>query len=104
MDEKGSCRDDDSDAVWMVSIGDGDNDVTQRLSDCGGGDDVAKYELWTEDEISADEADSVKANKSEDSFSVDEPLAEDLGDEPMSTFMAAMLINPSIFSSSETEL
>ena len=104
MDEKGSCRDDDSDAVWMVSIGDGNNDVTQRLSDCGGGDDVAKYELWMEDEIAADEADSVKANKSVDSFSVDEPLVEDLGDEPMSTFMAVTLANPSIFSSSETKL
>ena len=29
VDEKGSCHDDDSDAVWMVSIGDGDNDVTR---------------------------------------------------------------------------
>ena len=40
-----------------------------------------------EDEIAVDEADSVKANESEDSFSVDEQLAEDLGDEPMSTFV-----------------
>ena len=104
VDEKVSRHDDDSDAVWMVSIGDGDNDITQWLSNCGGNDDVAKYELWMEDEIAADEADNVEANESGDSFSVDELLTEDLGNEPMSTFVAATLTNPSILSSSETEL
>ena len=74
------------------------------MSDCGGGDDVAKDELWTEDEIAADEADNVEVNESGDSFSVDEPLVQDLGDEPMSTFVAAMLTNPTIFLSLETEL
>ena len=104
VDEKGSHHDDDSDAVWMVSIGDGNNDVTQWLSDCGGRNDVAKYELWMEDEITADGANNMEANESVDSFSVDELLVEDLGDEPMGIFMAATLTNPSILSSSETEL
>ena len=163
VDEKESCCDDDSDAVWMAMAGDGD-DVN-----CGGSD--AKYELWTEDEIIADEsdkqastinvdhspvltepehsdfdvsdlfsdtlvsdnayvdllpdltsisdpfdgnveevesgsgeADSMELNKSWDSLSVDEPLVEDLGDEPISTFVAVTLANPSISSSLETEL
>src|ERR1700678_1674953 len=177
VDEKESRRDDDSDAVWMaLAASDGDVDVTRWVMDCGGGDGVAEYELWTEDEIAADEfdeqastvdidyspmstgsensehsifdvsdlvlgpsntsvddeayadslpdlisisdsldsniegvennrgAESVDANESGDSLSVDEPLMEDLGDEPISTFMAATLANPSISSSSETEL
>ena len=163
VDEKENCHDDDSDAVWMVMAGDGD-DVN-----CGGSN--AKYELWTEDEIIADEsnkqastinvdhslvstesehsdfdvsdlfsdtsvsdnayvnslpdltsisdpfdgnveevksgsgeADSMELNESWDLLSVDKPLVEDLGDEPISTFVAATLANPSISSFSETEL
>lgn len=47
-------RDDDSDAVWMaLTASDGDVDVTRWVMDCGGGDGVAEYELWTEDEIAA---------------------------------------------------
>jgi hypothetical protein len=55
-------------------------------------------------ESGSGEVDSVELNKSWDSFSVDELLVEDLGDEPVSTFVAATLANPSISSSSETKL
>src|SRR5271168_4300899 len=55
---RGYHRQDDSDAVWMaLAASDGDVDVTRWVMDCGGGDGVAEYELWTEDEIAADEFD-----------------------------------------------
>jgi Zinc knuckle len=66
VDKQESHRDDDSDAMWMASAGDGD-DVTQWLINCRGADGAAGYELWTEDKIAADESDEQVLTESEHS-------------------------------------